>query len=88
MELSVVTQYTMVSCRSYLLFVFKYIGTRNKSRVNHPLKIKVKSVDKNFGKACQFLLFFLFKYSQILSFAITLFTRGKCMFFFSLKRPI
>lgn len=60
MELCVVTQYTMVSCISYLLFVFKYIGTRNKSRVNNPLKIKVKSVDKNFGKACQFLLFFFY----------------------------
>lgn len=37
-------------------FLKKYIGTRNKY-IEQPLKIKVKSVDKNFGKACQYLFF-------------------------------
>jgi len=82
MELCVVMWHSVVSCTSYLYFFFQYIDTRNKSRVNQPLKIKVKSADKNFGKACQFLFSYsnTVKLFQLLSPSSQ--EESACLFFF------
>lgn len=88
MELCVVMWHSVVSCTSYLYFFFQYIDTRNKSRVNQPLKIKVKSADKNFGKACQFLFSYsnTVKLFQLLSPSSQ--EESACLFFFFLKKTM